>query len=151
MRPGRLRAVRDGAGGGDAEVRSSRHLIEKELWRKLFNLIEEPIMNLKTHHIATVAALIGGLAVLPASADHNSVWGAGWANMPNDIHNTRMEDNLSGQEWRDFVRQGNGARTDNRYQDSSSLPSQRSMAGGSGGSMGGRGGSGGGRGGGGRR
>ena len=98
-------------------------------------------MKLKTQHIASLAALIGGLTVLPASADHNSVWGSGWANMPNDIHNTRIEDNLSGDAWRDFVRQGNGARTDNRYLDSSTLPSQRTMAGGRSGSMGGRTGS----------
>ena len=80
-------------------------------------------------------------------ADHNSPYGAGWANMPNDIHNTRIEDNLSGDAWRDFVRQGNGARTDNRYLDSSTLPSQRTMSGprnvSAGGSRGGGGGGGG--------
>ena len=31
------------------------------------------------------------LAMTSAYADHNSVWGEGWANMPNDIHNTRIE------------------------------------------------------------
>lgn len=36
--------------------------------------------------------LTGGmLATTTAYADHNSVWGEGWANMPNDIHNTRIE------------------------------------------------------------
>jgi hypothetical protein len=126
---------------------------------KLFNLIEELIMKPKTQHIAGLIAVVGCLAALPASADHNSVWGAGWANMPNDIHNTRIEDNLSGQEWRDFVRQGNGASTTNRYLDGttnryldgSSLPSQRSMSGSRGGSVASGGGFGGGRGGGGRR
>jgi len=113
---------------------------------KPFNLIEELDMKYKTRQIASLIAVIGGLVALPASADHNSVWGSGWANMPNDIHNTRIEDNLSGDEWRDFVRQGNGARTDNRYLDSSSLPSQRTMSGprnvSAGGSRGGGGGGG---------
>ena len=86
-------------------------------------------MTYKTRQIASLIAVLGGLTTLPAAADHNSVWGAGWANMPNDIHNTRIEDNLSGSEWRDFVRQGNGASTVNRYQDTSTLPSQRSMSG----------------------
>jgi hypothetical protein len=84
-------------------------------------------MTFKTRHIAVAATLIGSLTALPALADHNSVWGAGWANMPNDIHNTRLEDNLSGQDWRDFVRQGAGAQTTNRYLDSSSLSGQRTM------------------------
>lgn len=26
-----------------------------------------------------------------AMADHNSIWGEGWANMPNDIHDTRVD------------------------------------------------------------
>jgi len=26
-----------------------------------------------------------------AMADHMSIWGEGWANMPNEIHNLRME------------------------------------------------------------
>jgi hypothetical protein len=37
--------------------------------------------------------------------------------MPNDIHNTRIEDGLSGSEFADFVRQGAGADTVNRYLD----------------------------------
>lgn len=96
---------------------------------KPFNLIEELVVTYQTRQIVSIIAVIGGLTALPAAADHNSVWGAGWANMLNDIHNTRIEDNLSGSEWRDFVRQGAGASTVNRYQDSSSLPSQRSMSG----------------------
>ena len=67
------------------------------------------------------ALVLGSLAALfsaSALADHNSPHGAGWANMPNDIHNTRIEDGLSGTEFRDFVRQGAGADTVNRYQDS---------------------------------
>ena len=38
--------------------------------------------------------------------------------MPNDIHDTQIEDDLSGTEFRDFVRQGAGADTVNRYLDS---------------------------------
>lgn len=67
------------------------------------------------------ALVFGSLAALvsaSALADHNSPHGAGWANMPNDIHNTRIEDGLSGTEFADFVRQGAGAATVNRYLDS---------------------------------
>lgn len=68
------------------------------------------------------ALVIGSLAAFlsaSALADHNSLNGAGWANMPNDVHNTRIEDGLSGTEFRDFIRQGAGADTVNRYLDSS--------------------------------
>jgi hypothetical protein len=71
---------------------------------------------------AAHALAIGSLAALfsaSALADHNSPHGAGWANMPNDVHNTRIEDGLSGTEFRDFVRQGAGADTVNRYLDGS--------------------------------
>ena len=67
------------------------------------------------------AMIFGSLAALvsvSALADHNSIHGAGWANMPNDIHNTRIEDDLSSTEFRDFVSQGAGAATVNRYLDS---------------------------------
>ena len=67
------------------------------------------------------ALILGSLAAffsVSALADHNSIQGAGWANMPNDIHNTRIEDGLSGTEFRDFVRQGAGADTVNRYLES---------------------------------
>lgn len=68
------------------------------------------------------ALVFGSLAALvsaSALADHNSPNGAGWANMPNDIHNTRIEDGLSGIEFSNFVRQGAGAATVNRYLDGS--------------------------------
>lgn len=69
----------------------------------------------------TVAAVfISGSAM----ADHNSVHGAGWANMPNDIHNARIEDNLSNDEWRDFVSKGAGADTVNRYLDTDTVTSR---------------------------
>ncbi|OYW19320.1 MAG: hypothetical protein B7Z52_03755 [Burkholderiales bacterium 12-64-5] len=41
------------------------------------------------------ALVFGSLAALfsvSALADHNSPMGAGWANMPNDIHNTQIEE-----------------------------------------------------------
>ena len=59
-----------------------------------------------------------------AFADHNSPHGAGWANMPNDVHNMRVETRESGdyEAFRDFVRFGGGAQTPNRFLlDSSSL------------------------------
>lgn len=76
-------------------------------------------MHSKTHKALTILALAGSLGAVPAMADHNSVWGSGWANMPNDIHNTRIEDDLSSEEWTDFVQYGEGADVDNRYLDSS--------------------------------
>lgn len=75
------------------------------------------------HHIKkslTLVILFGALSSLPALADHNSVWGAGFANMPNDIHNTRIEDDLDQGEWTEFVQFGEGADSVNRYQDTSS-------------------------------
>jgi hypothetical protein len=68
-------------------------------------------------HAFLAATLV--LASTSVLADHNSPNGAGWANMPNDIHNTRIEEDLSGREFADFVRQGAGAATVNRYLDSS--------------------------------
>lgn len=72
------------------------------------------------------ALVLGSLAALlsvSALADHNSPNGSGWANMPNDVHNTRIEDGLSGTEFSDFVRQGAGAATVNRYLDSATTVS----------------------------
>ena len=52
-----------------------------------------------------------------AQADHMSIWGAGWANMPNDIHNTRIDTRLLDDDaaFRDFVRYGVGAERTNRF------------------------------------
>ena len=52
-----------------------------------------------------------------ANADHNSKNGEGWANMPNDIHNTRVETlgNDDADAFRDFVRYGEGADSVNRF------------------------------------
>lgn len=69
------------------------------------------------------ALVLGGslLAASPAWADHNSVWGAGWANMPNDIHNSAIEDDQD--TFMDLVRYGDGAESVNRYADDTSLSS----------------------------
>ena len=60
-----------------------------------------------------------GIAMLLAStahADHNSPNGAGWAKMPNEIHNTRIETpGGNNSTFRTFVRYGNGADSVNRY------------------------------------
>lgn len=50
-----------------------------------------------------------------AMADHNSLNGAGWANMPNDIHNIQIEDDLSSTEFRDLVKNGGVRELPNRY------------------------------------
>lgn len=74
---------------------------------------------------STFLLLLGSTTL--AFADHNSVWGEGWANMPNDIHNTRVDTLNSGDQdaFRDFVRYGDGSTTTNQF--SSDSPSQRSM------------------------
>lgn len=59
-----------------------------------------------------------------ALADHNSVWGSGWANMPNDIHNTRIEDD--NETFLELVQQGGGADSVNRYDDTSTTTSSGS-------------------------
>lgn len=50
-----------------------------------------------------------------ALADHNSPMGAGTANMPNDIHNTRIEDD--NETFLELVQGGGGADSVNRYAD----------------------------------
>lgn len=74
-------------------------------------------MSKHTPFALTLAAAIGTLAATPVLADHNSPMGAGWANMPNDIHNTRVDTLLADdqQEFIDFVQQGMGADSVNRY------------------------------------
>ncbi len=66
---------------------------------------------------SVIAMLIAGgmIATSSAYADHNSIWGAGTANMPNDIHNTRIED--SDETFMELVQGGGGADSVNRYDD----------------------------------
>jgi hypothetical protein len=61
------------------------------------------------------AAAAVALCASPAIADHNSPHGPGWANMPNDIHNTRVEtlDSDDNEAFRDFVKYGEGAESVN--------------------------------------
>lgn len=67
----------------------------------------------KTLNVLLVTGTL--FAATAAQADHNSVWGAGWANMPNDIHNSAIEDTQ--EEFLDLVQQGGGADSVNRYDD----------------------------------
>jgi hypothetical protein len=48
------------------------------------------------------------LVTTTAYADHNSVGGKGWANMPNDIHNIRIETLGDNEEFTEFVREDGG-------------------------------------------
>lgn len=64
--------------------------------------------------------LITGLVIVAASltaaqADHMSPWGPGWANMPNDIHNTRLDTRGDNETFFDFIRYGAGADSVNRF------------------------------------
>ena len=60
--------------------------------------------------------IASGLVMSQAAlADHNSPHGAGWARMPNDIHNTRIDTLGDNTAFRDFVQYGNGASSVNRY------------------------------------
>jgi hypothetical protein len=72
---------------------------------------------MKTLTACAIATVLGSLAAAPAFADHNSPNGAGWANMPNDIHNTRIDTRLADdyQSFIDFVKYGMGADSVNRY------------------------------------
>ncbi|MEJ2344046.1 MAG: hypothetical protein P8076_04930 [Gammaproteobacteria bacterium] len=48
-------------------------------------------MQSSKHRLSSVG-LVFALAAAPSAwADHNSPWGEGWANMPNDTHDTRIE------------------------------------------------------------
>jgi len=66
---------------------------------------------------SVIAMLIAGgvFATSSVYADHASIWGPGTANMPNDIHNTRLED--TNEEFLDLVQGGGGADSVNRYDD----------------------------------
>ena len=71
-------------------------------------------MNMKT--TLSRVLIIAAMACLTAAhADHMSPWGAGWANMPNDIHNTRFDTRGDNDAFRDFVLYGAGADSTNRF------------------------------------
>lgn len=78
----------------------------------------------------TSLLLVSGLLLSNSVyADHNSVWGEGWANMPNDIHNTRIDTmDSDSSEFTDFVRYGAGADSVNRFDtDDASSANSRSV------------------------
>lgn len=77
--------------------------------------------------LLTLAVAAGLFAVAgPAIADHNSANGEGWANMPNDIHNTRIEtkQNDDNEAFRDFVKYGEGSTSVNRFATEDTQPNQ---------------------------
>ena len=89
----------------------------------------------KTFTLSALSLLLAAF-VSTAQADHNSKWGEGWANMPNDVHNMRI-DTLDGDndDFIDFVSNGAGADSVNRFaDDDTSVASSRggSSAGGGG-------------------
>lgn len=91
-------------------------------------------MKSKTLNTVLISSLLAGLSATAVWADHNSVWGPGKANMPNDIHNAQIEgtdaDGNVITDWQSFVSKGAGAETVNRYlEEDETLPSQRSMTG----------------------
>lgn len=66
--------------------------------------------------LSPIMFVLGITALSGVQADHNSPWGEGWASMPNDIHNTRIDTmDADTQEFIDFVRMGSGASSDNRF------------------------------------
>jgi hypothetical protein len=60
-------------------------------------------------------ALFASMAILAmssaAQADHMSIWGEGWANMPNEIHNLRMEYKDDNEAFLSEIQYGAGAVT----------------------------------------
>lgn len=73
-------------------------------------------MNIRSP-ILVAGLLLAGLSGGPAMADHNSPFGEGFANMPNDIHNTRVDtrEDDDNETFVDLVRFGGGASTINRF------------------------------------
>lgn len=74
-----------------------------------------------------LSILCGAMAASGAAlADHNSKNGEGWANMPNDIHNTRIETREAddNEAFRDFVKYGEGSTSENRFTTDETVPAQ---------------------------
>lgn len=72
---------------------------------------------MKAKILAIGAASALALGAMPAVADHNSKNGEGSANMPNDIHNTRVEtlEAADNETFQEFVKYGEGSESDNRF------------------------------------
>jgi hypothetical protein len=81
-------------------------------------------MRAQTFTIAFASAVL--LVAVPSLADHNSKNGEGTANMPNDIHNTRVEtlETNDNETFQDFVRYGEGSTSVNRFESEETQPSQ---------------------------
>ncbi|MFO7582045.1 hypothetical protein [Guyparkeria sp.] len=78
--------------------------------------------------LATAAFLTSGVAL----ADHNSPFGEGWANMPNDVHNTRLDTRDDNDAFVSFVRGGGGSDSVNRFSTDTTVASGGGMGGGMG-------------------
>ncbi len=81
-------------------------------------------MNRQMFSLAAAAGLLAISAA--ATADHNSQKGEGTANMPNDIHNTRVEtlENDDNEAFQDFVRYGDGSDSVNRFDSDDTQPNR---------------------------
>lgn len=81
---------------------------------------------MRTQFVMTAIASALLIATGPAVADHNSKNGEGTANMPNDIHNTRVEtlESNDNEAFRDFVKYGEGSKTVNRFESDETQPKQ---------------------------
>mgnify|MGYP001823471873 CR=1 FL=1 len=79
---------------------------------------------MKARYLAIGVASAIACGAAPALADHNSPNEEGWANMPNDIHNTRIDTRESGdnEAFRDFVQYGDGADSVNRFASDDTMP-----------------------------
>ncbi|HEY9148439.1 MAG TPA: hypothetical protein VIQ22_05460 [Gammaproteobacteria bacterium] len=84
-------------------------------------------MSKKTVLALTLSATLLGASA--AWADHNSPMGAGTASMPNDIHNTRIEDD--NETFIELVQNGGGADSVNRYDTTTTTTTGGSSMGGS--------------------
>lgn len=81
---------------------------------------------MRTRYFTTVVTSAFLAAAAPSIADHNSKNGEGTANMPNDIHNTRVEtlETNDNEAFRDFVKYGEGSTTVNRFESEETQPNQ---------------------------
>ena len=81
-------------------------------------------MRMKLIALSATTALV--MAAASAFADHNSKDGEGTANMPNDIHNTRVEtlEANDNDAFRDFVKYGEGSQVPNRFESDETTAAQ---------------------------
>jgi hypothetical protein len=81
-------------------------------------------MNSKLISLTLASALLAAAGT--SVADHNSKNGEGTANMPNDIHNTRVETigSNDNEAFRDFVKYGEGSKTVNRFESEETQPNK---------------------------